>query len=829
MNDLKFAFRQLSKDPGFTAIAVLTLALGVGASTAIYSVVDTVLLNPFPGPEPDRLMSIGQRVSEGTHERSFGVTPPALEVLLANQNSFANFTWWRHMNLERKTDNSLEDVSGVIVSPNFFTVWGVHPLLGRTFAQDEAAPTSPAGIPERDTVIVLSYWMWQSLFGGDPGVLGKTIPLSGRRFTIVGVMPPYFQFPTGGYTKFWVPAEPVRLPPGWPASPDTQVLARLKPGVSPSQAQATLDTVAQRLEADATPNKLYGEWSPGKRLGFWIGTVRSAFGEKDLQRTLLSLLGAIGFFLLIACANIANLTLARTEQRRHELAVRAALGAGQGRLVRQFLTESLLLAGLGGLAGLGVTPWCVKLLVSLIPETLPRLRSIQIDGHALGFALLVCLVTGLAFGLAPAFHAGRTKLSEVLQQAGNRTTGGAGGGHHRGKLVSLEVALTLVLLAGAGLMIQSVVGLLHVKSGFDPNNLLFIKVWLPWEKYGHEAELNKSRATSADQVCDAIFATVQERVASLPGVKGVGYLRNMSVEEYQPDGQGTAVALPCVACGVGDRDVFRVMRVPLLAGRYLEPNAAGDQPGSVLVNESLARRCWPGQNAVGKRFRRSSGTNDPEVYEVVGIVSDARLDRYDEQPEPTFYVPYRASARWTRPRYFQNLVVRTQGDPSQFIPLIRKELKAAEPAMKAPMFTDVRRALYQSTQVQRIYMGYLVVFAGTALLLSAIGLYGVLAYSVARRTREIGIRMTLGADRRNVLGLVLAEGARMVGGGVVVGILAAFWLTRLLRNQLFGVSPTDPLIFGLVVLVLVAVALVACLVPALRALRVDPMKALKCE
>ncbi len=377
LQDFRFGARMLRKNPGFTFTAVLTLALGVGVSTAIYSIVNMVLLNPVPGPEPDRLVDIDQRIYyEGAKEWSFNVTPPALAVLLANRDSFADLVWYQVVELERRTEDSIQDVSGTIVSPNFFRIWGIGPILGRTFAQDEAAPVNEAGIPDRDTVIVLSYSLWQSLLGGDPGVLGKTVELSGHHFTVVGVMPPHFQYPLGGFTKFWVPAEPVRLPAGWRASPSAHVLARLKPGVTLHQAQATLDVVAQRLEADAAPNSIYDQnQNLRKRMGFAVQPLRFEFGDDDLRRTLFGLLGAIGFFLLISCANIANLTLARTERRRQELAVRAALGAGQGRLARQVLTESLLLGGLGGLAGLCLAPLGMKLLVSLIshvpvpPET----------------------------------------------------------------------------------------------------------------------------------------------------------------------------------------------------------------------------------------------------------------------------------------------------------------------------------------------------------------------------------------------------------------------------------------------------------------------------
>ena len=342
----------------------------------------------------------------------------------------------------------------------------------------------------------------------------------------------------------------------------------------------------------------------------------------------------------------------------------------------------------------------------------------------------------------------------------------------------------------------------------------------------HEAGPNQTKGTAADQLCDARFADIHDRLASLPGVKGLSFQVGMFGGSFQIDGQAAPVELRCVACGVEDQDLFRVMRIPLLAGRYLARSDASDEPGAVVINEAMARLCWPGQKAVGKTFRRPSGPSGPEVYQVAGIVGDERY-AYHGEPGPGFFVPYRGSARWTHPRYFQSLVVRTQDNPSKLIPRIRKELKSVEPAMKAPMFMPVR--LDEAAQAPRTYMRYLVVFAGAALLLSAIGLYGVLSYSVARRTREIGIRMALGAERRDVLGLLLAEGARLVAGGVLLGLVAAFWLTRLLRSQLFEVSPTDPVVFGAVVLVLVAVALAACLLPACRATRVDPMTALRYE
>src|SRR5437773_5117064 len=489
LNNLRYAFRQLLKNPGFTAVAVLTLALGIGANTAIYSVVNAVLLNPLPGPATDRLIQIAERhymlgaFGQNIDKPVFlGVSPPVLEVVSANQNFFADLAWADGLALERKTEDLIEEEYGHVVSPNFFTLWNVPPLLGRTFTKDEAVPLNEYQKPAQDEVIVLSYAWWHSLFGGDASVIGRTIEMSGRHFTVIGVMPQHFRFPWGG-TKFWVPAEPLRLPPGWMKASSIDLFARLKPGVTIQQTEAMLDTVARPLANDHTFDETYGrDWSrlPGG-LGFWVRPARAQFTDRrdDLQRTLYGLLAAIGLVLLIVCANVANLTLARTEKRQQELAVRAALGAGRLRLMRQLLTESVLLACLGGLGGVAVAVVAVKLMAVLIPEVMPRLKPIQIDGTALGFTLLISVVTGLVFGCAPAWQAGRTNLHEALKQAGAQATAGFGPRRYRSALVVAELALALILLTGAGLMIESVARLLHVDPGFDTQNLLRVLLELP--------------------------------------------------------------------------------------------------------------------------------------------------------------------------------------------------------------------------------------------------------------------------------------------------------------------------------------------------------------
>ena len=577
-----------------------------------------------------------------------------------------------------------------------------------------------------------------------------------------------------------------------------------------------LDAVAQELIKDHRFARYFDtDWRRrAGGVGLWLRPLRhevtGSYGAEDVQRTLFGLLGAIGFVLLVVCANVANLTLARTEKRQQELAVRAALGAGRFRLTRQLLTENILLSCLGGVGGLIVAQAGTRLLVSLIPATMPRFREVQIDGHALDFTLLLSVGTGLLFGLAPGLRASRSAIGNVLKQAGTGMTVGIGWRRYRSVLV-----IAVVLLTGAGLMIQSVIRLLRVDPGFDTENLLSVDVHLPWQKY----------ALPENQLRNPLFAQLHERLAALPGVTAVGILKDAAWEErWRIDGRAEPVQLFRAACGVDESDCFRAMRLPLLAGRYFDKSDTGKEAGTVLINQSLARLCWPGENAVGRKFR-GDARND-NAYEVTGVVADARLYHYDQQVRPIFYRPYHEfDLAGSAPRF----VVRSQRDPRTLIPAIRRELKAAEPEMRTPTILVCRQALYDSTQAQRTYMLYLIAFAFVGLLLCAFGIYGVMAYSVARRTREIGIRMAVGAERRHVLAMVVAEGARLVAAGVIAGLLAAFWLTRLLRNQLFQVSPTEPIVLMAVVLFLFAAALLACYIPARRATNIDPMTALRYE
>jgi predicted permease len=818
--DVRYALRQLARAKGFTFVVVATLALGIGAITAIYSVVDGVLLNPIPGPAADQVVQIGRWIyyQNRSAPARAGLVLPALEALEANRDFFSELTWCDSVQLERKGDDFSTIAFGTMVPPDFFAVLGVRPLLGRTFASEEAVAVESLK-PMGDTTLILSHRWWKSEFAGDPKVLGRVVEMGGRRFTVVGVMPEYFQFPGG---DFWLPVQRPRQQPHTMQGGNIMLLARLKPGVTLPQTQAMLATVERRIfedfpVADRPLLEFFLRAGPGGRL--WALPLREAMqdpsfgpGYENLRRTLFGLLAAIGFVLAIVCANVANLTLARTEQRQHELVVRAALGAGRSRLMRQLLTENLLLALFGGAAGLVVAAWGIKLLVAF--NTMPRLRPIELDGHVLTIAFAASVITGLVFGLVPAWRAGRVRLNETLTQGGLCATASGHGARYRNALVIGEVALAVVLLTGAGLMIQSVVKLLHVDPGFDPANLVSVEMNVP--------------ATMGEGLPkrNATLALLHDRLATLPGVSAVGIIKDGFWEEkVMLDGRTEPVLLNRAHSGWEDSDYFRAARIPLASGRAFERGDVGENATAVIVNETLARLCWSGENALGKKLRVPQQRGE-RIYEVVGVVRDARVYRFDENLRPVFYRPYAEAPLTGMP---DRLVVRTQQDPGGIIPAIRKELKAGAPRLRMPYISVFRQTLYDATRAQRTYRNYLAVFAGVGLLLAALGIYGVLAYSVARRTREIGIRIAVGAERWHVMGMVMRDGVWLIGIGAVVGVVAAFWLTKFLQKQLFGVSPHDPVVLAAVVVMLAAVALVACWIPARRATKVDPIVALRCE
>jgi len=798
--DVRYAFRMLTRSPGVTAVVVLTFALCIGANTAIFSVVNNVLLNPLPQRDSTGLVHI--RSFDKEHGLPNYIDGPTWGELRQLESVFADLVASDGTILEWEGDGFAERVWGCKVSPGFLQFWEVPPLLGRTFAADE-------GKPGAAPVILLSHKFWRGRCGGRPDIVGQTIQFKDGTFTVVGVMPRHVRFPSDG-VSFWLPWEGPHTEPyaTYYGYRNYEVLAQLAPGVTQNQLQSILTAMGERQATD----------HPEQCRNYTIQArpLREVFSSDDIRKTLVTLLGAIGFVLLIACANIASLLLARNEARQRELAMRAALGAARRRLVRQLLTESALLSMLGGVSGLVVAWLGTGLLRTWIPAYMPSMRPVGIDAPMLSFTLVVSLIVGLAVGLVPAWFCSGKRIDESLKEAATSASLSVGRRLAGRLLVVSELAMAVILLAGAGLMINSVVRLLSVDPGFDPANLLKIDVYA--YMYG-EREV---RPEAKDQ----LVRQMAERFASLPGVKMVGVTgEKMRSQKYLPEGSDQAMEIDAQPVDVGLHDSLRAMRIPLLAGRYFD---AGDQAkgqNTVIVNETLARLCWPGQSAIGKKLRFEDERD--WVLEVVGVVGDVKDWAYEQRPRPIYYRPFENYHVLSRQWY--SLFVRTRVDPASLVPALRREIKAIAPGITRPSFQVVERLLYDSTASKRAYMNYLSGFAAVGLFLSAMGIYSLLAWTVVRQTREIGIRMALGARPGKILGMVLRDGLTMIFTGLVFGIVGALALTRVISGFLYEVSPTDPATFAGVALFLIAVSLLACYLPARRATRVDPMVALRYE
>ena len=793
LTDTRYAIRQLLKAPGFTAVAVLTLALGIGATTAIFSVVNGVMLRPLPYPESDRLVRVMEIVPQYGR---FSVAP-------------ANFLDWRQQNtvFERMAtyvggndtllgSDGPERVTRTSVSWDIFDLLRVAPALGRTFRADEDQP-------KKNAVVVLSDRMWQRRFGGDPTILGRTITLSGTPVTIIGVMPADFYFPSRE-TEFW---QPIALNAATASRGGhfLDVIARLKPTVLVQQADAEMKIIAQRLAQQYPQNSANESAETVALRDLIIGPIKPM---------LLTLLAAVAVVVLIACANVANLLLARASVREKEMAIRSAMGAARSRIVMQMLTESLVLSVFGGSLGLLLAYLAIGPIQSLSAGSIPRVLDVTLDRTVLGFTLLLSVGTALLFGLVPGWQASRGGVGAVLKEGG-RSSATSGGRWVRSGLLVAEVALSIVLLVGAALLLRSFARITAVDPGFQPEKVLAFRVALPPTAYPEPHH----RISFYDRLLEKIQAT--------PGIEAVGMVQTLPIREgytlsvaikgRPPAAPGSEFSGNYRAISAG---YFKAMGIPVLRGRALTERDTATSPMVTVVDEAFAKRHFPNEDPIGQGLDIGNGTDG--FYEIVGVVGSVRHEGLDAASNPTMYVPYPQEVFGT-----MWLLVRTSGDPSQYVAMARQAVRAIDGSLPAFSIMPLTDVVSDSVAQRRFSMMLLALFALVALFLAAVGLYGVVAYTVSQRTQEIGLRMAIGAQRSDVLRMVVGGGMKFAVIGTIVGVGGALWLATLIASMLYGVTPFDPASYVTTAGVLLTVAALACYVPARRAMAVDPLTALR--
>ena len=800
--DFRYGIRVLVKSPIFTIVAVVSLALGIGANTAIFSVVNGLLLRPLPYPDPDRIVDVWHTPPQESFPgmKRFSVSPGNYLDWRSQNEAFEGMAAYQDGGYSLSAGDAPVPVIGAAVTSDFFSVLRSTASQGRTFLPEEEQPG-------RNRVVVLGHGLWQRAFGADPNLIGQTLTLESQNFTVIGIMPAGFQFPQE--VELWVPLAWDEKERQTREIHDYGVIARLKPDVSLAKAQAEMSTISSRLEQQ------YPEANKG-----W-GAVVIPLQEDligDIRPALLVLFSAVGFVLLIACANVANLMLARGANRKKEIAIRIALGAARGRIVQQLLTEALLLAAAGGLLGLLLASYGSQLLVQLSSGNFPIAGEIGIDRWALGFTLLVSFGAGIVAGIAPAFQFSASDTSETLKQGTGRTGGSSARERTRKALVISEVVLSLILLIGAGLMIRSFWKLQQVAPGFDTSNTLAMSAGLPTTKY-----------PDAHQHA-AFFDRVLEQVGALPGVVSVGATTTLplsgggSTQPFTIEGRPeVAVAeQPTAKVRYISPNYFQTMGIPLQQGRFFSDQDRENGVQVVIISETMARQFWPGENPIGKRLTPSFHLQQGP-REVVGVVGDVKAG-LDADVSPVMYMSYKQA-----PRPYMTIVTRTASNPQNFTQAISKAIHAVDKEQALWNVRTMEQVLTASVSGRRFNMTLLITFAGLALVLAAVGVYGVMNYSVTLRRRELGIRLALGAQTGDVLRLVLGQGLMLTLTGVGIGLAAAYGLTRLMESLLYGVSATDLLTFISVSGVLVVVGLLASYLPARRATKVDPMIALRSE
>ena len=796
--DVRYGCRLLVKNRAVTVVAVLALALGIGANTAIFSVVNAVLLRPLPFHAPERLVTIRLDMAQRNIRNAFGSYPDVADWG-SQSRSFESFSAFSPASVNLVAGDEPERASVLKVNAVLFPMLGVNMALGRAFLPEEDRPGA-------SRVAVLSHGLWQRRFGSDRGIVGRAVVLDGSPYTVVGVLPPGFEVESSNVDLYTPIAMSATRGRGnqWSFA----AWARLKPGVSIETAQAELDTLHRRIEQQ------YPRPLSGAHAHIW---GLRAFLVRDVRLSLLVLLAAVALVLLIACANVANLLLARAGARQREMAVRVALGAGRARVVRQLLTESVLLALAGGALGIALAYWGVAGLAAFGADRFPMLRQARLDLPVLAFTMLVSLLTGLLFGIVPALAISRTDVHETLKEGGRASMETRGSNRLRGLLVVSEVALALLLMIGATLMMRSLIKLQDVNPGFQPAGLLTASINLPASKYPQPEQR------------EAFYRQLTERLEAMPGVAAVGLSSVLPMSGTNQGGnwlvEGHPINNPSDVPLLFFRNVspryFQTLRIPLKRGRAFTAQDSQGAPPVVIVNETLARRYWPNQDPIGKHI----GDGRPEGWmPVVGVVGDVHHMSLAREPDPELYFSFAQN-----PQPAMRLAVRTAADPLRFAPALRRAVMDLDRDQPLSRVGSMEQAISDAVSTERFSALLLGVFASLALVLSAIGIYGVISFSVTRRTHEIGVRMALGARSTDVLRAVVGQGAVLALVGVAIGLSAAFALTRLIGSLLYGVKATDPFVFAGVSLLLIAVAALASYIPARRAARVDPMVALRYE
>jgi putative ABC transport system permease protein len=795
LRDIRYGVRGLLKRPGFTAVALIALALGIGANTAIFSLVNAVLLQPLPFKEPDRLVWMWGNIRQGGNRAS--VSPLDFLDYRQQNTTFEQFAALSSLPINLTGNGEPERLTSASVSGNYFDALGVKPALGRTFGPDNEKPGN-------DQVTVLSYALWQRRFGGDADIVNKTVVLDGKTCLVLGVMPKNFNFPQSA--ELWVPMNFERSMMKQRKAHFLRPIGRLKTGMTMAQAQDDTDAIARNLE------NLYPDTNTGWNLR--LVSLRDQL-VGNTKPTLFILLGAVGFVLLIACANVANLLLVRAAARQKEIALRTALGASRMRIVRQMITETVLLALMGGALGAFLATWGVEFLVAVSGDNLPSTANVKIDGTVLGFTLIVSLVTGVLFGLAPALRTMKLNLTDSLKEGGRSVGEGVQRNVTRSVLVVLESAVAVVLLVGAGLLVRSLIRLQNISPGFDSHGVLTMRIDLPEDKY---STLEKTTN---------FFQQLETRVGGLSGVESVGFISHLPLSGQLNDWPYTVEGRPPASPDQGFDDDFRLvntqyfkaMSIPLLRGRNFTDQEVLQSTRVVLISELLAKQVFPNEDPIGHRLVMGMSG---EAFEIIGIVGDIRHRALENQPLPAMYLPtYYGNGR--------NLVIRVQGDPANLAAAVRREVKALDPDQPVSAVKTMDDWVATSVSAPRYRTSLLALFALIALVLASTGIYGVMSYSVSQRTHEIGVRIALGAGGFDVLKMIVRQGMSLVAVGLALGLVGAIALTRVMSSVLFEVTPKDPLTFAVVAVFLAFVALLACYIPARRATKVDPLVALRYE